>query len=129
LAGDLPPVSRFFLEPDARNDATLVARLAEAPVRDETGVMHVDNEPGSRGGYSLYVPEYYDDTQAWPLVFALHGGAGNGRAFLWSWLRDARSHGAILVSPAAVGSTWALAGRDVDTPNLKRILADVQARY
>jgi phospholipase/carboxylesterase len=129
LAGDLPPVSRFFLEPGVRNDAALIARLAEAPVRDDTGVVHVDNEPGSRGGYSLYAPEYYDDTRAWPLVFALHGGAGNGRAFLWSWLRDARSHGAILVSPTAVGSTWALAGRDVDTPNLKRILADVQGRY
>ena len=40
----------------------------------------------------------------------MHGGAGNGRAFLWSWLRDARGHGAIVISPTAVGDTWALHG-------------------
>ncbi len=53
---------------------------------------------------------------------ALHGGSGNGRAFLWSWLRDARSFGAILISPTATGGTWALMGDDTDTPNLARIL-------
>jgi len=56
------------------------------------------------------VPEYYTPDRAWPLVMALHGGSGNGRGFLWSWLRDARSHGAILVAPTATGgtnkSTW-----------------------
>ena len=41
---------------------------------------------------------------------ALHGGSGNGRGFLWSWLRDARSRGAILVAPTATGHTWALMG-------------------
>ena len=58
---------------------------------------------------------------------ALHGGSGNGRGFLWSWLRDARSRGAILVAPTATGSTWALMGDDTDTPNLMRIL-EVRAR-
>jgi phospholipase/carboxylesterase len=60
---------------------------------------------------------------------ALHGGAGNGRGFLWSWLRDARSHGAILVAPTAVGDTWALNGPDPDTPNLNRILDEVRGRW
>jgi phospholipase/carboxylesterase len=60
---------------------------------------------------------------------ALHGGSGNGRGFLWSWLRDARSRGAILVAPTATGSTWALMGDDTDTPNLIRILESVQARW
>jgi len=73
------------------------------------------------------VPEYYTAERAWPLVMALHGGSGNGRGFLWSWLRDARSYGAILVAPTATGdaspkSTWALMGEDTDTPNLARIL-------
>src|ERR1044072_8111114 len=54
------------------------------------------HEPGSRGGFSVYVPEYYTPDRAMPLVMALHGGSGNGRGFLWSWLRDARSLGAIL---------------------------------
>jgi phospholipase/carboxylesterase len=128
LAAGLPPVSRFFLEPDARGDVELVARLAEAPPREDTGVMHV-GEPGARGGVSLYVPEYYSPDREWPLVVALHGGAGSGRSFLWTWLRDARSHGAILVAPTAIGQTWALSGPDPDTPNLRRILDAVQARW
>ena len=129
LADGLAPVSRYFLEPATRGDTDLIARLANAPARDDTGVAHIDNEPGSRGGFSLYVPEYYDPQTAWPLVVALHGGSGNGRGFLWSWLRDARSHGAILVAPTAVGDTWALTGPDIDTPNLARIVAGVRARW
>lgn len=129
LAAGLPPVSRFFLDPAARGDAALQQRLAQAPERDDTGLFHVENEPGARGGFSLYVPEDYTPDRPWPLVMALHGGAGNGRSFLWSWLRDARSHGAILVAPTAVGDTWALAGPDLDTPNLARILDQVRRRW
>jgi phospholipase/carboxylesterase len=128
FAAGIGPVSRFFLEPGRRGDAALQAGLAEAPAREDTGVMHV-GEPGARGGVSIYVPENYSADQAWPLVMALHGGSGNGRAFLWSWLRDARSHGAILVAPTAVGQTWAITGPDADTPNLARILDFVRARW
>ena len=128
LAANLPPVSQFFLDPSLRNDEALQARLDGVKAAN-TGVMHVDNEPGSRGGFSVYVPEYYTADRAWPLVMALHGGSGNGRAFLWSWLRDARSFGAILISPTATGGTWALMGEDTDTPNLARILADVRSRW
>ena len=53
--------------------------------------MHVGGPPGTRGAFSLYVPEYYDAASACPLVVALHGGSGNGGAFLWSWLREART--------------------------------------
>ncbi|MDO8400818.1 MAG: phospholipase [Bradyrhizobium sp.] len=128
LAAKLPPVSGFFLDPAFREDAGLLARLAQ-PANDNTGILHDHNEPGSRGGYSLYVPEYYTPERAWPLVMALHGGSGNGRGFLWSWLRDARSHGAILVAPTATGTTWALMGEDTDSPNLAHILTSVQARW
>jgi phospholipase/carboxylesterase len=128
LAAKFPPVSDFFLDPDLRDDEELLARLA-APARDGTGVIHDRNEPGSRGGFSMYVPEYYAPDRAWPLVMALHGGSGNGRNFLWSWLRDARSFGAILVAPTATGNTWALMGEDNDTPNLLQILQTVQGRW
>jgi phospholipase/carboxylesterase len=128
LAGKFPPVSSFFVDPARRDDADLEARLA-APAGQDTGILHDHNEPGSRGGFSLYVPEYYTADRAWPLVMALHGGSGNGRGFLWSWLRDARSFGAILVAPTAIGSTWALMGEDVDTPNLARILDLARARW
>jgi phospholipase/carboxylesterase len=128
LAPKLPPVSSFFTDPGLRDDAGLTARLAE-PANENTGIMHDHNEPGSRGGFSLYVPEYYTPDRAWPLVMALHGGSGNGRGFLWSWLRDARSFGAILVAPTATGPTWALMGDDTDTPNLIRILDSVRGRW
>ncbi|MCC8942142.1 phospholipase [Bradyrhizobium sp. Arg68] len=125
---ELPPVSGFFIAPELREDAELQAKLAAVP-NDNTGVFHEGNEPGSRGGFSMYVPEYYTPDRAWPLVMALHGGSGNGRGFLWSWLRDARSRGAILVAPTATGQTWALMGGDSDTPNLNRILDQVGARW
>src|SRR4029078_12609812 len=64
-----------------------------------------------------------------PLVMALHGGSGSGRGCLWSWLRDARSLGAILVAPTATGPTWALMGDDSDTPNLMRILETGRSRW
>jgi phospholipase/carboxylesterase len=128
LAEKFPPVSDFFLDSALRDDDTLKALLA-APRADNTGIIHERNEPGSRGGFSLYVPEYYTADRDWPLVMALHGGSGNGRNFLWSWLRDARSLGAILVAPTATGPTWALMGDDADTPNLNRILDDVRNRW
>ena len=128
LAAKFPPVSSFFLDPALRDDPDLLARLA-TPARENTGIMHDNNEPGSRGGFSLYAPEYYTPDRAWPLIMALHGGSGNGRNFLWSWLRDARSFGAILIAPTATGSTWALMGEDTDTPNLMRILETVRGGW
>jgi phospholipase/carboxylesterase len=128
LAQKFPPVSTFFLDPASRETSDLLARIAQ-PANPDTGIMHDHNEPGSRGGFSLYVPEYYAPDRAWPLVMGLHGGSGNGRGFLWSWLRDARSHGAILVAPTATGPTWALMGDDTDTPNLARILDLVRSRW
>jgi phospholipase/carboxylesterase len=133
LTAKLPPVSQFFVDPSLRDDARLLARLA-TPANENTGILHDNNEPGSHGGFSVYVPEYYTPDRAWPLVMALHGGSGNGRGFLWTWLRDARSRGAILIAPTATGntsnkSTWALMGDDTDTPNLNRILDLVRARW
>jgi phospholipase/carboxylesterase len=128
LSARLPPVNQFFIDPALHGDADLAARLA-APANENTGIFHNHNEPGNRGGFSLYVPEYYKPDRTWPLVMALHGGSGNGRGFLWSWLRDARSYGAILVAPTATENTWALMGEDTDTPNLARILDLVQSRW
>ena len=128
LTTRFPPVSSFFLDPALREDSGLLARLAQ-PANAGSGIMHDHNEPGSRGGFSLYVPEYYTPDRAWPLVMALHGGSGNGRGFLWSWLRDARGFGAILAAPTATGPTWALMGDDSDTPNLARILNSIRSRW
>jgi phospholipase/carboxylesterase len=128
LAENFPPVSDFFIDPALQDDDALKARLA-APRSESSGIIHAYDGTGNRGGFSLYVPEYYTPDRAWPLVMALHGGSGNGRNFLWSWLRDARSLGAILVAPTATGPTWALMGDDADTPNLLRILDQVRDRW
>lgn len=122
----LPPVSQFFLEPAARGDKALATRLAEANLdRPNIGVMHASNEKGSRGGCSIYVPEYYDDAIPAPLIVAMHGGSGHGRDTLWSWIANARSHGAILLSPTSLGPTWSLMEPDLDNENINRMLGHV----
>ncbi len=117
VAAVLPSVSRFFLEPGRRDDQELLERLAAGAARTDvrTGVMHAGNDTAERGGFSVYVPEDYDPARAYPLVMALHGGSGHGRLFLWSWVREARSRGVILVAPTAIGQTWSLMEPEVDS--------------
>jgi phospholipase/carboxylesterase len=75
------------------------------------------------------VPEYLTGSTPAPVVFALHGGSGHGRVFLWSWLREARSRGVILVAPTASGDTWSLMEPEVDSARLSRILTHVRAHW
>lgn len=129
LCDVLPPVSRHFLDPDRRGDADLLSRLAAAPQRADRDLFHTGGEPGARGGCAIFVPATEPPTAGWPLVMALHGGSGNGRGFLWSWLASARTRNAVLIAPTAVGDTWAIMGEDPDSPNLAAILSQVQARW
>jgi phospholipase/carboxylesterase len=123
----LPPVSLFFLEPAARPRAGALDPTAPtAPV----GILHTGSErAGGRGGFSLYVPENYDAARPWPLVVALHGGSGSGRDFLWTWLREARSRGFLLLSPSSRGSTWSLLDPEVDHAALLSMVAWVRERW
>lgn len=129
LVGAFPFVSTFFLPEAAREDTGLMDKVAVRPVPGETGLFQMGADAARRGGFALYVPEYYTPDRDWPLVVALHGGSGDGRRFLWSWLRDARAHGAILVTPTALDKTWALMGDDADTPNIARILDRISAKW
>ena len=123
VAQMLPPVSRFFLHPEQRDDDDLAQRIANADhTREHVGVMHAANGPDERGGFSLYVPEYYDGEEV-PLIVAMHGGSGHGRSFLWTWLRTARSRGAIVISPTSREGTWSLMGPDIDSANLDAMVA------
>ena len=69
----------------------------------QTGIIHVDAS-SHHGGFSAYVPETYSADHAWPVIIALHGASGNGRDFLWMWLREAKSLGYLLVAPTSVCS-------------------------
>ena len=130
LSRGLPPISRFFLEDAAAANEAFMARLDAAEGEPGVvGVMHADNERKARGGFSLYVPEYYDPAVAMPLVMGLHGGTGHGRAFLWTWLKEARSRGLILISPTAQDTTWSLMPPDIDTQNIEAMLAYMREHW
>jgi phospholipase/carboxylesterase len=130
MAPHLRPVSQFFLEASAREDTARLETLAAIdPTKPDVGVMHVGGPAGTRGGFSLYVPEDYDPSRKWPLVAALHGGSGNGGAFLWSWLREARTRGFLLLAPTASGQTWSLMEPDLDADNIKRMLGEIGGRW
>ena len=127
LARKLTPVNQFFLDPTVRSDPELQRLFLQAPEQEDRGLLHFG--AAERGGFWLYVPEHYRPDVAWPLVMALHGGSSTGRQFLWSWLRDARSRGAILAAPTSVDRTWALLGSDADTPNLCQALELIRSRW
>jgi phospholipase/carboxylesterase len=138
LAPVFEPVSRWFLEPARRGDDALVARLRAAALRDDeakVGVLHASNERAERGGFSLYVPEAWEGGPAGtagsprPLIVALHGGHGHGRDFLWTWLREARSRGMLLLSPTSLDRTWSMMGPDVDAEPLREMVESVAARH
>jgi phospholipase/carboxylesterase len=133
IAPAFDAVSAWFLEPGGRDDGALIERLRAGALRDDAvrvGVMHANNERGTRGGFSLYVPESWDGQAAMPLVVALHGGSGHGRDFLWSWLRDARARGVLVASPTSADRTWSImGGGDVDAEALTAMVESVAARY
>jgi phospholipase/carboxylesterase len=129
LARVLPAVNRFFLDPAHRDDADLQKRLMRQPQPADTGVMLFGDNPDTRDAVWIYVPETYHASIPHPVVFALHGGSGRGRAFMWSWVAACRSRGTILVAPTSLGQTWAIQGDDRDSPHIASILAFVRRKW
>ncbi|MAG31749.1 MAG: phospholipase [Deltaproteobacteria bacterium] len=129
----LPVIDRYFLEPGfGEGDAELdPPRGSEGAVESSprVGVLSANNAPDSRGGFSLYVPESYDPSEARPLVVALHGAYGHGADFLWTWQREARSRRLILMAPTSRGSTWSFNGPDVDAASLASMLKYVRENW
>jgi phospholipase/carboxylesterase len=122
LRRPLTPFKGYWEHADARGGP-------DGPARDEenmapTGVVHV-TRGGHHGGFSMYIPESYQPDRQWPVIVALHGGSGNGRDFLWTWVREAKSYGYLLVAPTACGDTWG----DVDDQGLLEILTWLGRQY
>ncbi len=63
------------------------------------------------------------------MIVALHGGVGSGREFVWTWLREARSRGCIVLAPTARGPTWSLVGPDIDGIALTELIERVCSNY
>jgi phospholipase/carboxylesterase len=116
LAPLFTPVNEYFLEPAFRNKSILQSFID--PPDSDTGIRHINNARNERGGLSLYIPENLDKSKPAALVMALHGGTGHGSDMLWSWLREARSRGFVVISPTSQGDTWSIMGDDVDKPYL-----------
>jgi phospholipase/carboxylesterase len=117
----LLPAFRDYWSPDRAPDAADPEAQEASP---RSALLRV-SAGGHHGGFSVYVPEEYDGSRPWPLIVALHGGSGNGRDFLWTWVRDAKRAGYLLVAPTAVGSTWG----EVDEIGLLEIVAWLRTRY
>lgn len=148
LAPAMTPVNQYFLEPSARANRDLMQRLAaghraNSDLSDPSdkgrstldseplprGILSSANDRHERGGFSAYIPEYLDTSIPVSVVFALHGGTGHGADFLWSWLREARTRGFILVAPTSMQDTWSLMGQDHDLPRLRAILDYLRERW
>lgn len=85
--------------------------------------------PDARGGFVLYVPESWDGARALPLVVALHGAYGFGQDFVWTWLREARSRGCLLLAPTSPDPTWSLHAPGRDGARLDAMLQFVRSQW
>lgn len=127
LRSTLPPLDAWFIEPGFEER---LSGLAEAASRGEAvGLFNASNDRDRRGGFTLFVPEDYSNARAWPLVVALHGGLGHGGEFVWTWLREARSRGWLLLAPTSRDTTWSLQSPDLDGRSLDGMLEYVIGRW
>ena len=125
LRGAFPPLAQYFVEPAFHER---LAELDPEPPGNESVGLHragSSSEADERGGFSLYVPERYRRDASWPLVVALHGGYGHGRDFLWTWLREARGRGFLLLAPTSRGTTWAFDEPELDAAALRSMIDTV----
>ena len=132
LTSVLSPVNKYFVELEARGNTELLQNLAEGTeqaIPGTVGILNANNERDKRGGFTLFVPENLDLEKPAPLVIAMHGGTGHGADFLWTWVREARTRGFILMSPTSQQDTWSLMGEEYDLPALLSMLEYVKENW
>ncbi len=88
---------------------------------------------GKQRSYTLVVPDSYQATTAYPIVFGLHGNGGNGAGIRAQLDLERVAQGkAIFVYPDAIGGGWDLdnaAGKNGDVGLFDGILAVVQSSF
>ncbi|HOD71333.1 MAG: hypothetical protein BWZ01_01259 [Deltaproteobacteria bacterium ADurb.BinA179] len=106
-----PEIDGFFREtPRYRQQGKSYSR------REGDRIIHfgLKADPYARGNASLFVPEPTGRSNPLSLVIALHGGFGHGRDFIWTWIREARTRGLLLMSPTSLGKTWGIESPEAD---------------
>lgn len=141
LAAKYEEISKHFLHPSQKENKELLDKFCKArrdkdntesgnaETKEASGIIEVNNKRGQRGGYSLYIPEYYESNRKYPLVVALHGGSGHGADFFWSWLRDARTFGFILATPTSIDRTWSLHSIATDANRINKMLSEISSKW
>jgi len=129
VATVLKPINQYFLEKEQRENQELLESFNRDSLSEEAGLLNANNDRQARGGFSLYIPEYIDKREPAPLVIALHGGTGHGSDFVWSWLREARTRGLILMAPTSQGETWSLMDEDIDLPILTQEIEFIASMF
>jgi phospholipase/carboxylesterase len=122
LRAELPQVAEFFLAPGAS---------APRPADDDgtsRGFIHRERNE-QRSDYTLYIPENYSKAQPLPLIVALHGGYGQGKEYIWTWLRPARSRGYAVLAPKSWDVTWDMSLPSLDSQSVLRMLDEVRSEY
>lgn len=117
-----PHLKQIFLEPAAYHRMDVLDPGARPEIK--TGLIHegVEENYYARSALSIYIPESYDGSEAWPMVTALHGGFGHGRDFIWTWLREAKSRRFLLLAPTSLDTTWSLMNPHRDGLLLQKML-------
>ncbi len=127
LRGELPSLASFWLLPSAFGEREAL----ETASPDNDAPVGLFERPAGKGfgAYSLYVPESYTASRAWPVVVALHGAYGRGREYLLTWLRPAKSRGLIVVAPSSADVTWSILRPHRDASAILAVIDDVATRY
>ncbi|GIT40132.1 MAG: hypothetical protein Ct9H300mP8_13280 [Gammaproteobacteria bacterium] len=100
----LPPVGRFFIEEGLRENEALAAKLGKLTQPEKTWASFMrETKKGPAVASQCMSPSI-----TWVRTVSFYCGVarriGTRARFLWTWVREARSRGAILISPTARGT-------------------------
>jgi phospholipase/carboxylesterase len=124
----VPAINRWFISPAQQDDELVIEALQQPPLPG-TGILDSRNGINTRGGYSVYIPEYLTPETPVPVVVALHGGSGHGATFLWTWVREARSRGLIVIAPTSADRTWNFAYPENDIAHINAALELIRSQW